>query len=414
MDENLNQKIQDQGHRNAFNLFCVWTYVQICRPQDIIPFLNSLRPSLIFLILLCICCITKNPFVNKGSLYKEIQVKLYLLLFLTMVSSIVFSFYRRLSFNFVFLIYSQSIFFFFLFITLVNDIKKTERILFLVCCGIGIYSTVYLFLGDTTENRVSFGDMFDSNDIAYVVISFVMFNFYFLVKRGSKIISIISMINIIVGFLLIIYSGSRGGFIGAAIASVLLILSRKGILSSSLKTLLILSLIVFFSTTRYDFYRYKTIFDFKNDYNYVEEEGRFEIWKIGINMMLSNPLTGVGVNCFPEAVGRDRIARGAETYKWQTAHNSAVQIGTETGVIGFILFALLSFRALRSFNKVRTVSNDERLRKLGELTFIGFIGSFVVMMFLSQAYSIIWVFYIALSVVLSRLLDMQMNSSGSA
>jgi O-antigen ligase len=414
MFDSVNHKIQVKEYGNIFILFCAWTYVLICRPQDIFPFLIPLRPSLILFVILCIYCITNNTFGNLNSSFKEIQVKQYFALFLVMVNSIFFSYYRYASFNYVFIFYSQVVFYFFLFITLVDDLKKTERILLLCCCGIGLYSIFYLIKGDTIDNRVSFGEMFDPNDIAYVVISFVMFNFYFLGKDRSKLIWVILIINIAAGFMLILSSGSRGGFIAAAIASAMLVLSRQNILSVGLKALMIFSLIIFVSTTKHDFSRFNTILSVENDYNVTGEEGRLEIWKYGIIAMLKRPLTGVGVSCFPEAIGRGRVAKGAETYKWQTAHNSLVLIGTETGVIGFVLFILLSFRTLRIFNKVRKLANDEKLLKLGEFAFIGFTGHIVASMFLSQAYSIIWAFYIALSVVLSRLLEMQVYPSDSA
>lgn len=410
MHESINNKIQVHEYGSMFILFCAWTYVQICRPQDILPFLNPLRPALVLLILLCICCILNNPFVNQKSLYKDIQVKQYIALFLVMINSIIFSYYRHASFNFVFLLYSQVVFFFFIFITIVDDMKKIERILLLCCCGIGLYSIFYLLKGVTTEGRVIFGEMFDPNDIAYVIISFIMFNFYFLDTKVSKLIWVILTINIAAGFILILYAGSRGGFIATVIASVMLMLSSKQILSVRLKALLIFSLIIFILITNRDLSRYKTIYSMEDDYNVTDEEGRIKIWKSGLKLMLLRPLTGVGVNCFPEAIGSYREKEGAVSKKWQTAHNSLVLIGTETGIIGFVLFILLSLRTLRIFNYVRKVANDEKLLKLAELAFIGFTGHIVATMFVSQAYSIIWAFYIALSVVLSRLLRIEKNS----
>jgi O-antigen ligase len=408
----MNNKIHIREYGNLFTLFCLWTFVQICRPQDIFVFLNLFRPALVLLIILCFYCFIHKPFANQNTLYNDIQVKQYVGLFLVMLNSIIFSYYRRLSFDFVFY-YAQVVFFFFLFITLVNDLKKTDRVLLLCCCGIGLYSIYYLVKGVTIENRVSFGEMYDPNDIAYVVVSFVMLNFYFLGRGRSKLVEGILIVNIAAGFLLILSSGSRGGFIAAVISSILLMFSKKKIISGGLKALLIFSLIIYASTTKQDFSRYKTILSVKDDYNVTAEEGRVQIWQTGLKVMLFRPLTGVGVGCFPEAIGRERVARGAETYKWQTAHNSIVQIGTETGVIGFVLYALLSFRTLRIFNKVRISANDENLLKLAELAFIGFTGNIVAAMFLSQAYSIIWVFYIALSVVLSRLPEMETYPTSS-
>lgn len=143
------------------------------------------------------------------------------------------------------------------------------------------------------------------------------------------------------------------------------------------------------------------------DYNVQDEEGRLAIWSTGLKVMLTNPITGVGVGCFGEAIGREREARGAESRVWQTAHNSAVQIGTETGVIGFILFLLLSFNVLRIINRGTEIVVSKDLVRLCEMGFAGFLGLFISGMFLSQAYSIYWAFYVAFSAVVSQLLSRQ-------
>jgi O-antigen ligase len=119
--------------------------------------------------------------------------------------------------------------------------------------------------------------------------------------------------------------------------------------------------------------------------------------------MLENPLTGVGLRCFREAIGRDRDERGLLPF-WQSAHNSLVQIGTETGVIGLTLFILMSCKAVLIFGRVRNRAKCNQLKRIGEMARLGFVGHFVSAFFLSQAYSLYWLFYVLLSVVLSRLL----------
>jgi O-antigen ligase len=149
--------------------------------------------------------------------------------------------------------------------------------------------------------------------------------------------------------------------------------------------------------------RYKTIFDVKNDYNIKDETGRIAIWKAGVRMMLSHPLTGVGMNRFSEGIGRDRAERGLASTRWQAPHNSIVQIGAETGIFGFILFCLMSSNVFKITGKIISSSRSEELIKLSEITKTGFIGLFVSSMFLSQAYSVYWAFFIILSAVLSHL-----------
>ena len=188
------------------------------------------------------------------------------------------------------------------------------------------------------------------------------------------------------------------------------VFSRTKIASVPVKVLLVLSLATYMAFGHHNFSRFETILSPQEDYNMTDEEGRVTLWKIGLRNMITHPITGVGIDCFPEAIGRDRENRGLSSTKWQTAHNSLIQIGTETGVIGFTLFLMLSIRAFFIFKQVRREACDENLIKLGEAALFGFSGHFVSAMFLSQAYSVYWAFYIGLSVILSGLLQKELLS----
>ena len=127
--------------------------------------------------------------------------------------------------------------------------------------------------------------------------------------------------------------------------------------------------------------------------------------KYGRRACASWPITpspASGWNAFGQAIGQDREQRGVQT-KWQEAHNSWVQVGAETGVGGFLLFGLLNLGAYRGFSRVRRKGSGD-LQAIGELALIGFAGHFVSAMFLTQAYSVYWAFYIGLSAVLIRML----------
>jgi O-antigen ligase len=92
-----------------------------------------------------------------------------------------------------------------------------------------------------------------------------------------------------------------------------------------------------------------------------------------------------------------------------------VQIGTETGVIGMGLFLLMSLNVVRIFRKTKRRACPEKLTRIGEMGMVGFTGLFVSGMFLSQAYSVYWAFYVAVSAVMSRLAaDAQRTTDAAA
>jgi O-antigen ligase len=210
--------------------------------------------------------------------------------------------------------------------------------------------------------------------------------------------------NTTVSILIVLMTGSRGGFIALGVVVLMLFLTRSEIIGKSYKMIVLIFAVVaiVYGGSTIDFSRFQTMTRIGEDYNVFDETGRMAVWKRGIELMLRDPLTGVGVSCFAEAIGQERKERGLQDI-WQAPHNSLVQIGAEIGVLGLILFVLLSFKAFRIFGKAKKFGENEHLIKMGEMARIGFAGHFTASMFLSQAYSIYWVFFVVLSASLWNL-----------
>jgi O-antigen ligase len=212
----------------------------------------------------------------------------------------------------------------------------------------------------------------------------------------------------------ILKTGSRGGLIALITVFVYLLFSKSSRLKLSFiaKTALVAVAILSFQYVAINTDRYKSLIALESDYNITDEEGRIAIWNRGLKLMFTHPFTGVGFNQFPHGVGREREKLGLQQI-WQTAHNSLIQIGTETGLFGFFLFAVLSFKAFKIFGETAQKSQLADLAEIGVIAKAGFIGLFISSMFLSQAYSVHWAFYIALSAVLKYLLDNECESFGT-
>ena len=400
--------VQNKNQTNSgklFTIFSIWTFILLCRPQDYLPFLGLLRPGLsvgLITLLLYISTVKNNEKISAN-----VQFKLYKYLIIVMIIGVPFSYYKSASLKEVFDYASITTMFFFLFYQLVYTAEKMLKLLFAYCSGVTVYAIYILKSGDFSSARISFGSMFDPNDIAYFIISFLTFNFLFITRDQRGYMRVISVINIVIGLIVILKTGSRGGLIACIAIFAYLLFAKNNTVKVSFvtKALLVITAIMSLQFVAMDTERYKTILDVQDDYNVTGEEGRIAIWKTGMRMMLSRPLTGVGMNCFNEGVGRDREERGLDSAKWQTAHNSIVQIGAETGIFGLILFCLMSINVFRITGQIIGKSRSEELVKISEMAKAGFIGHCISAMFLSQAYSIYWAFYIAFSAVLKHMLD---------
>ncbi len=103
-------------------------------------------------------------------------------------------------------------------------------------------------------------------------------------------------------------------------------------------------------------------------------------------------------------------ASGRKAGRWNTAHNSFLQIGVELGVAGLIIFLSMLARTIRDLRRVQFLymgspdSPEPYLASMLEVSLYGFVvGGF----FLSQAYSPLLYLIIGLSVVLGRMAAME-------
>ena len=270
-----------------------------------------------------------------------------------MVWGIPFAIYRNGSFEFIFKHYLNAVIFMVLFYNLVDSHKKLQDILFVACLSVLLYFVFSLKNGTFRYGRMYFGGNFDPNDLAYFANSFLILNLTLISIGQRKIIRITGILNVLLSTFVVLLTASRGGFISLIVIATLFFTTKNEIFKRS-KKIIITALAVLLALTQVDQLNIERLMSIKNidqDYNVTDEFGRMSIWRSGIRMMAENPLTGVGANNFGEALGKQRANKGVLP-QWQNAHNSFVQIGAEMGVIGLILYILLSFKGLAIFRKV--------------------------------------------------------------
>ena len=366
--------------------------------------LAMVRPALVLGILTLISfLVTALPLASKVK-YNDRLFKLFLALLFIMMASIPFAYHRRIAFEFLFSVYVNAVVFFMLFFIMGNSVRFLKNTLKIACLGAFMYTLFAVLTGQMLQGRLAFGEMFDPNDLSYFIISFLPFNFLFLKKENPAYMRILSIINLGIGCITVLMTGSRGGFVGLIVVFIVLLFSKISAVKFSHKVIfLILCLtLAAYKAPSIDFQRLSTVFNPRDDYNLSDEYGRKEIWKAGIILMVTHPLTGVGLNCFNMAIGDYRQERGVLP-RWQTAHNSFIQIGAETGILGFIIFILMNVFTYKNFSFVAKNGLSTDLVGIGTTARIGFIGNLVCSFFLSQAYSIYWVFFVVFSIVLRRL-----------
>jgi O-antigen ligase len=387
----------------------MWTFVLLGRPQDLMIALQPLRPALVLAVLSA----GSTFFGPKGRMLSFVfqipETKKYLLFYLITILGIPFAYHRHEAFNFIFLTYLVNVLFFLVFVTKVDSLRKLKTVLFVISLCMVFYGVFGLMSGAFSGGRFEiYGGMFDPNDIAYVLISLFPLSMYFIFHREGTLKKNIAIVSIITSLMVILYSGSRGGMVGLIAVIAFFLLTKTQRIKSSHKIVFVIAMIMLFFSIRdkIDVDRYLTLTNVSSDYNVTDEFGRVQIWKRAFDLLLSNPITGVGVNCSAMAIGNAREDLGLIP-KWQVVHNAFLQVAVETGFPGFILFMALIMQSFKNFSKFKkfeaTSTEMLEFKTISGLMQVAFIGQLVTAVFVSQGYSLFFTTFFAFSAVLRNI-----------
>jgi O-antigen ligase len=149
--------------------------------------------------------------------------------------------------------------------------------------------------------------------------------------RMANLLKLVNFVYVPVAMLAILLTGSRGALIATSVAVVYVIsgFSRLKVFSRILASvflicaLFVVQILIPPETTA----RLLTTGD---QIESRDLNGRFDLWTLGFSAFAERPVTGVGSFAFRAATERAKLA-----------HNSALTILVESGLIGFGLFALL-------------------------------------------------------------------------
>lgn len=186
---------------------------------------------------------------------------------------------------------------------------------------------------------------YDANEFALLLVCHIPFAVYLLRSSATLRQKAIGAFSMAVLALVVMKSGSRGGFVGFLIVMTYVLLRYRGVPARTRLLAVVGGGIVLLLTASDSYWtRMRTLLEPEKDYNYSgqSETGRMEIWKRGVGYMKSSPLLGVGLRGFPVAEGYSAPARAhaiqEQGFKWSVAHNAYVEVGAEIGFPGLVLF----------------------------------------------------------------------------
>jgi O-antigen ligase len=180
----------------------------------------------------------------------------------------------------------------------------------------------------------------------------------------------------------IYFIGSRGGLVATAAVIGVLVAIRSGI---SVKKMLVYGAILSVLASIAPSYL-TTIRDQSNSTQY-----RVEMWAEGLDMIKYNPVLGVGRGNFVAESGK------------LIAHNSAVEIGGEMGLVGLILWFSMIYFSIKSLVLASRATNVQSERDFYLAMILAIVGYLVSSMFVTLEYET-WYLLLAVCAGIGRYL----------
>lgn len=383
-------------------------YINIGRPQDVLPILKSFYPGILFGFL----CIVSVVFVKIEKVkHKEkyFENSLVLVIFIWMVISSMFSIHMGKSLDAIISLAKTLTLYVCLF-----KFFKTEKdfdliaSIFLLCNLTLVFNSL---TSGATSYRSSVGTNYDPNDLSLVIACCLPFVFYVFERNKNLLIKAVAGITIFGSIVQLISTQSRMGFLLVVLfVIVYLIRQAPSFRGLVLRLLFMCILIPVFFTMMTPEYRERVNTLLSDDNT---GSGRTYIWKRAIVMVNKYPVFGVGVGAFTSAYGRmlsEGVFEDVDDRKfnvaWKTAHNSYLKIMVETGYPGIFLYLLLTFKSLRRMNSVRKFFKENSLYSLyrkecfTETSMIIFLFGTI---FINQEFSPIYLTLVLMAVLLERI-----------
>jgi O-antigen ligase len=185
----------------------------------------------------------------------------------------------------------------------------------------------------------------------------MVFITYLRSTQKNQFVKVIGLLGIFLTYVGVLVTLSRTGVILLTIAQGLIIIlepQRKQKFSLVLAFSMALVVVFVFS---------ENLFKYLESFVPAIQQGtdtvgvRYNLWRSGWNMWIDHPIKGVGIGMFINKVG-PYIYQLEGPHLWRAvAHNTYIQVLSETGIVGFFLFMLLVFYSLRNLilSKLKTM-----------------------------------------------------------
>jgi len=332
-------------------LFCGYVVIWYLQMGVRVPALGAIRFEMIYAAFLTFAALNFTP---KHDIQYPI-LKYVILYFLVLIIQVPFSYHFEMSWNvFIDRIIKFSFMSFFIvsFVRSPRDMKFFLAAFLLCCLKMGQEGYLGRISGALIwENQEvmrlhgSTPNYQDPNSFAGMALGTLPF-VYYLWPLTNKYIKSILLLIAFLSFHIVLYSGSRTGYIGVfAFIFYIFIISKNK--KSLLIILLLFTLMIYPIIPAQYVGRFNSIFD-TGEKAGGSTKARKEILRDATAIFIENPF-GIGIAAFPKK-RNDTFDRRQDT------HNLYLEIATNLGIQGLIIVGLLIYKMLKTLNIIRTTA----------------------------------------------------------
>lgn len=335
------------------------TVLNVSRLHEAFPLLGRLRPALILVILAAGYAFLYSRALTSANIFSYWPMRRIAALGVLACLSAAFGLSLGGSASFILAVYSKTLLFCFLLALGIRDARDLYTLVwaYAVSCGVLAFFSMFVFglsSGGGGLSRLGSLYTYDANDICVVMV--VGLAAVLLLLQVAKGLPRAALVLILAGIgATFARSGSRGGFLGLVVfgaAALVLVNNVSVVRRGSLLLIVAVALAAFAPDGYWD--QMRTVLAPKDDYNFSSVDGRKALMTRGIGYMASYPVFGIGIDNFwraecnisGEAVGNGGIRCGAP-------HNSYVEVGSELGVPGLLVWASIVLSGIVALLKLR-------------------------------------------------------------
>lgn len=376
MDATLTPNSAQKIYKRIFIVAVIYLLVDYARLQDILP-LSGLRPGMVSIVLLTALLIASGA-VLKG--FRSKQMKLIAAFILLLAAHIPFA--RNTYFAYTTTLSLVMMLPFMLAVILCVDCRaQLDKLIFIFVC-----ITIFLASYSLLHHGHGPGSYFtDENDMALFINMWIPFCYFLMFSEKRQSRKLLYGSGLLLGLASVVVSLSRGGFVGLlGVGVICWIFSSKKILSLVLIGMLSLMLYAFAGD------QYWQEMSTTGDVEEGTAKERIELWKSGWAMFLDRPL-GVGGYNYPMNLPDYQTNYFKRNMWGKAAHSLWIQLITEIGAAGILVYALLLYYNCKDISvtgKVLRKSDDESvyLRNVSRAVLASLSGYFLSGTFISVLY----------------------------